>query len=50
MPRHSDVLMDLAPDDLAPGLGPGPGFGGVQLVTCLESESGGRTHAKIQVR
>lgn len=48
MPQHSDVLMDLCPD-LALGLGPGPGFGSVQLVACLESEPGGRTCAKIQV-
>lgn len=50
MPQRSDVLMDLGPD-LALGLGPGclPGFGGVQLVACLESEPGGKTCAKIQV-
>lgn len=48
MSQRSEALMGLAPH-LALGLGPAPGFGGFQLVICLESEAGGRIHAKIQV-
>lgn len=48
MPQHLDVLRDLGPDLALVGT-QSSAWDPVQLVTCLESEPGGRTCAKIQV-